>query len=296
MFKNFLPKYLFFIIFIIIGTTWYLIPKKSPCDTPITYRLGSFDERFNVSKQEFLDDINTSTLIWEKSIDKNLFEYNPNGKLVINLKYDDRQRTTQKNELLRADINKINQLAKSVKEEYTTIQRDTAKVKEEYQNQLNQYKQNQQYYNSQVDYWNSQGGAPQKEYDALVAYREALSSEWNALESKRLEVNQMIEKTNLFINKYNLLVENVNTNIDTINQTAGKEFEEGVYDPNTNQIDIYEFSSDKKLIRVLTHELGHALNLPHNENKESIMYSLNIGNTTIPSKEDIGSLQVICIK
>lgn len=273
---------------------WVFLPKKEPCDTPIQYRLGSFDSRFNINKEDFLKDINTSTTIWGEAINKNLFEYNPKGKLVINLIYDVRQKTTQENEILKTDITKINNLAKTAKEQYLTLQNNSNALEEEYQKQLALFEQHRNDYTSQVEYWNKQGGAPETEYNALVKYRETLSYEQSLLENKRLEVNAMIAKTNDFINKYNLLVNTANVNVDTINKTAGREFEEGVYDPNTNEINIYEFSNKQKLIRVLIHELGHSLGLPHNNNPEAIMYTLNNGSTTELSKEDLQSLKLRC--
>jgi predicted Zn-dependent protease len=60
------------------------------------------------------------------------------------------------------------------------------------------------------------------------------------------------------------------------------------------KINIYEFESRSQLIRILSHELGHAIGLGHNENAESIMYYLNKGTGLSPTAEDIRDLKAYC--
>lgn len=61
-------------------------------------------------------------------------------------------------------------------------------------------------------------------------------------------------------------------------------------------INIYEFGSVTELRRVLAHEFGHALSMPHTDNKESIMYYMNEGKKLELSNEDIKALDIICLK
>ena len=281
------------IIFLCIGGYFAFFQEK-PCASPIKYKVGYFDIRFGISKKSFLDNINIATNIWEKSIGKNLFEYNQSGDLTINLKYDDRQKTTQQNQVLKADINKTTKLAVSLRQQYLSLEDQYEVAETEYKNQLIKFKQDQDKYNSEVERWNSIGGAPKKEYARLTQEKNDLIAMSVSVENKRLLVNSLAGEINTFINKYNLLVNDVNSNVETINRTAGEEFEEGVYNPNYNQIDIYQFSDNKKLIRVLTHELGHALNLDHNDNPKSIMYSLNIGDNEFLSSDDLTELKTKC--
>ena len=104
------------------------------------------------------------------------------------------------------------------------------------------------------------------------------------------------DEISALIVKYNLLVDRVNANIGTINQTANKEFEEGTYisDASGARIDIYEFSDEAKLIRVLAHELGHALGLDHNSNLDSIMYAMNQSSNMILTADDVQALKMKC--
>lgn len=265
-----------------------------PCDSPIQYTIGAFDTRFGISQKDFLATIDQAANIWEASIDKNILEYNPKGKLIINLIYDDRQKTTQNNQILKTDIAKINELATSVKERYLALLSEYGKEEEAYGAMLGQFKEHQDAYTTQVRYWNTHGGAPKDEYRKLDEEKEKLTTEYATIDKKRIEINTLADKINSFIHTYNLLITDANTTIDTINLSAGREFQEGVYDPSRNEIDIYEFSTEDKLLRVITHEMGHALGIPHNTNPESIMYELNQADTSVLSKDDLDALKTQC--
>lgn len=282
------------LIFGILGYIRFSTTK--PCDSPIHYTIGAFDERFGISQKDFLATIQEAEDIWEKPISKNILEYAPEGGLTIHLIYDDRQKTTQYNQLIKTDLTKINELARSVKEQYLSLTEEYAGQKQDYGDMMARFKDQQDAYAEQVAYWNTHGGAPKDVYNKLILEKEELDTEYAALDKKRLALNDSIEQINTFIHKYNLLVNNANTNIETINRSAGREFEEGVYDPAKNEITIYEFSTPDKLLRVVTHELGHALGLPHNDNPESIMYALNQAATSVLSKDDIAALQARCVR
>ena len=59
----------------------------SPCDQPIVYSLGDFDQRFGLSQEDFLKAVEQAAEIWQSPVNKKLFSYAPSGGLKINLIY-----------------------------------------------------------------------------------------------------------------------------------------------------------------------------------------------------------------
>jgi predicted Zn-dependent protease len=267
-------------------------PAK-PCSAPIQYKIGTFDTRFGISKTDFLKTLVESSTLWDKPLNKKLFEYNPKGSLTVNLVYDTRQQSTQQNATLQNEVNQTRGMASSVKVEYLALEDKYRQSEQSYQDEVNTYKISQSKYNADVAYWNSVGGAPKSEYESLNAEKNNLLVLQQALENRRVEVNGLANQVNVFIAKYNTLVSDANLTIKTINTSAG-EFEEGIYDPNKDEIDIYQFDTRQRLFRVLAHELGHSLGLSHNNNPKSIMYAYNVGENESLSLDDISALKTRC--
>lgn len=269
---------------------------NAPCVRPIYYHLETFDARFNISRADFLSSVDEAVAIWEKALGKDLFAPSAEGKLDINLVYDDRQALAEKNRTLAAKVDDQKGTADDVKAQMALLQNQLDQKKKEYEVLVNQYRQAQDSYNSEVRSWNSKGGAPKSEYERLNSEKNNLAILQAQAESKRLEVNALVDQINALVKKYNGIVGTVNSTISTINQSAGKEFEEGEYisDRNGQRINIYEFGSHQVLVRVLAHEFGHALGLDHNDNRDSIMYYLNNSKNMKLTAEDTAAVKGVC--
>jgi len=151
------------------------------CDFPIYYTVNKFDEEFNISKEKFLQSIIEAEKIWEEPFGLNLFDFNENGSLEINLIFDERQETTErlKNLLAKAGSDEVQY--NSLKREYDALdkilnQRDkeykTQIVEYEdlnikYNNLVNSYNEQKNNYEAEINYWNTEGGAPNDKYNEL---------------------------------------------------------------------------------------------------------------------------------
>lgn len=286
--------------------------SKAPCEEPMAYTLGAFDSKFNISKNYFLDVLKQAEAIWEKPSGLDLFVYElvdeknaspkglwPRDNLKINLIYDYRQEATSK-------LASLGIVVKDNQASYDMLKVKFLALKAEYAKALNLFNSRVQIFNlakqnfqTSVNFWNKKGGAPQKEFDQLQAVKLELENEIKELEKLQTSINEMMGEINVLAVVLNRLVASLNLSVEkynTISVARGESFEEGVYstDGVSQEIDIYEFSNRETLVRVLAHELGHALGLDHLEDSEAIMYKFNEGDTEKLTATDLSALKLKC--
>lgn len=273
---------------------------NKPCSQPITYSLGTFDNKFGISQTEFLNDIEKSIKIWEDSTNLDLFKYEPNGKLKINLVYDYRQEATDRLKNLGVKIDDTQSSYESLKSRYNTMAADYTQLKQSLDTEVASYNQKKQDYEKQVSYWNSQGGAPKNEVNKLNAQRDALNTQAAKINRDQDTLNDLANSINAMVDVLNRMVANLHlsvSNYNNIGASRGEEFEEGVYISagRTQEINIYEFNNSGTLIRLLAHEFGHALGLEHiDSNPDAIMYRLNQNSNAQATIDDLNAVRKLC--
>lgn len=291
-----LRKVLLFIV--IVGSFSYSAHTflRNKCDSPLEYSIGVFATEFKVTRADFLNAIKEAEAVWESSVGKDLFVYKEVKGMPINLIYDDRQALVDKNQTLEKKIETVQGSAASVKRSLDAANAAYASEKAAYEKEKAVYEARLAAHAQSVNYWNSRGGAPSGEYAKLTQEGATLKSLYAALDAHRQTVNGLATQSGKLVDQYNVFVANINSNVEVINQSADREFEQGEYvsDAQGQRINIYEFSNRDVLVRVLAHELGHALGMDHNDNPDSIMHYLNTSKTKIASIEDVASLKDVC--
>jgi predicted nucleic acid-binding Zn-ribbon protein len=274
----------------------YLTPKA--CSKTMTFALGPIDPQFNISRSMVMSNLQDVTDMWNSAHPQHMIlkqiDTSATADVTISFIYDERQRTTIKNERLKRQIQEQKDELSSLKQTITVTQAEYDKKNEQIQNETADYIKKLNVYKDKVDGWNVKGGAPKAAYDELKQEQILLEVQRINLNSEIQDLNNMATAIKNFSGKHNAVVDQVNQNVDAVNQTSNKEFEEGLYNPNTKSIIIYEFQSPLSLKRVLAHELGHALGLDHVEGKDSIMYAYNDSDVFELSKQDKDALDVLC--
>jgi hypothetical protein len=295
----------------VAGYVWYfhqeevqvalrqLEAKVRPCRTPITYSIGSIDKRFGITKSVLVADLKEAEAIWEKPSGKDLFEYTASGGVVVvNLVYDNRQAATDKLQAAGIQIDKSKDSYDALKVQYDSLSARVEAEQAQHERELTAYKSHEAAYNAQVQQWNKRGGAPKDVYENLQAQKAALETELASLNTEQARLNSDIETVNALATTINQLIVQLNLNVKQYNQVGASqgEFEEGLYESalGSQRIDIYEYSNHNELVRVLAHELGHALGLGHVADPEAIMYKINKSENLKLVPADIAALNTIC--
>lgn len=244
----------------------------SVCDSPISYRIGQIDPKFNLTGQELAQDLEKASQIWNTHYPKPLITYDPKSKLSVNMVYDSRQSLT----------NKISQIENNLKSQDQNLKPQA----QEYEKRLADFKQNVAQLNADIESWNAKGGAPPDEYEKLKQRQQDLQKE-------ATDLNAMAKSLNQTAQSYNADVNQLNSTIETFNQTLVVKPEEGLYDPQASTIDIYFNINQTELIHTLAHELGHAIGLTHVSAPTAIMYT-QTNNSLKLSAEDLTALENLC--
>jgi len=238
--------------------------------------------------------------IWEKSSDRDLFEYkSTGGDVVANFVYDYRQQASDKMAASGIQIDKSKASFDTLKEQYDGRGARIASAKAALDAAVAAYEAKQKAYNAEVAKWNRQGGAPPTVYERLEEEKAALAAEARRIKSLESALNADIDMLNAIGTSLNKLIVELNLNVERYNQagaSTGGEFEEGAYvsEAGSQRIDIFEYSNRTELVRVLAHELGHALGLGHVEDAAAIMYKVNQSKRLSLAQDDITELNRVC--
>lgn len=276
--KNIISVFLFLaFLYLLVSLNPNFIPRiqqflTPACSEPITYRIGDIDSRFNLSEKEFTDDLKKAENVWERSLSKNLFEYDKNGKIIVNLIYDERQSLQTKVDQIRIKLESEKEQIKPNEEKYNLM--------------VANFKAGLAELNQKILYWNEQGGAPPEEYDKLIARQEQLKVEAE-------QINDLAKKLNKSVDQYNIGVDQLKNTSEVFQEIIENKPEEGIYDPNIPKIDIYMIVNKQEFLHTLAHEFGHALGIKHVANPKSIMYAFTTKTQTL-SQEDLIEAVKIC--
>jgi predicted Zn-dependent protease len=248
----------------------------SSCDAPIRYKIGTIDDRFNITKEQFKQDVEEASSIWSTAAGKQLFVYDPEGPLTVSLEYDERQSLNSQ----------INELDTKLDEQNKKLEPEIAA----YEQQVAAFKQKATQLNNEIDEWNKKGGAPMDVYKGLVERQKALQAESRQLQARASELGQSTEA-------YNSEVQELSQTVDTYNEALKFKPEEGIYiqDQEGRRIIIYFYNTKTELVHTLAHELGHALGLDHIANTKAVMFS-RTNNAVILTDEDLSALTEVCRK
>jgi predicted Zn-dependent protease len=217
----------------------------------------------------------------------------------INLIFDNRQQTTIAQRGIGALITSEQTTYNQLKTKYDELVQLYNNEKASVDSQIAEFESREKQYEARAKAANDAGGVTPDQ-------AENFQSEKKALEAEAAQVNDAVAKLNALTKDIRDLAVSVNTVVVKLNQhvtsynnagdARGRQFEEGqfVSGPEGERIDLFEFDSKQKLVRLIAHELGHALGLEHVENPVGVMFALNQSKSMVLSKEDLAAVETLC--
>ncbi len=244
------------------------------CVTPLSYRIGPIDERFDITQDEAVQVITNAEETWERATGRELFTYATSAAFAINFIFDDRQERTIAEQALRDSLDQKENSGETIQEQYDALATQYKEFQTEYETKVAAYEQKIAAFNAEVARYNDQGGAPEDVYAELQAREAALDAEAASLAARATELQSVVDNLNALGDRGNILIEQYNNGVDTYNHRFGEpnEFTQGDYQGSF--INVYSFASKDELLMVMIHELGHALGIGHVEGTSSFMYYL----------------------
>lgn len=264
----------------------------APCTEPITYRIGSVDQRFGISNEDFATAADEAAALWNTAYGAPLFTVSAEAPLPVSLAFDDRQRATQAAQGIDAAQAQTEEQRGAIEERRAALGRRADSL----ERKLAGFNRRADAYQAEVKSWNVKGGAPAEEHARLEQERLALEAEQGRLSKEAEAVDALALEIGQEVDDLNSRISEINANVDQFNETTEHEFEQGLYieDEKGKRIVVYEFSDRDELIWVLAHEFGHALGLDHLGDPRSIMHARNLGTAPALSKADKAALTALC--
>jgi hypothetical protein len=239
---------------------------------PKGYALGTFDERFGIAKERFLQIVDEAKKVWEKAAGRELFRFRNDGLMKVNLVYDWREESLLKAKEQRTRLDENGSSFDMLKLEYERKASSVERERTVYDEAAQAYKLHLEEYNARVTRWNEAENRTDSDALILREMQKDLDRERSLVEPKGISLKTKIDELNALGERITALAKKFNMEVELFNGTYvnQREFEKGVFDGRN--IDIYEFDKEEDLRIALVHEFGHALGIEHVENPKSIMY------------------------
>jgi hypothetical protein len=255
--------------------------QGSACSLPVRWRVADVDPRFGVTHSEVERAVHDATRLWEEGAGRPLFAADPHGGVPVRLVYDERQARTD--DRLRAE-----EIVRRADQDLAAQSGALSRAWEQHHDVLTGHRaawdalsREIAEHNHAVREWNEAGGLPEAEASERVAserrLREAqaaLTEAARVLEEEEAALRAAEQRLAERVAERNDEMERLEHAFPAVAVEAGAYLDardEGTPDAVYREIRVFRFGDRNDLVRVLAHELGHALAIAHVAEEGAVM-------------------------
>jgi len=282
-----------------VSTARRAAQRAFPCSFPVTYAVGAVDPKFNVAPEELAAYLEEAEALWEAAAGRDLFERAPgSADVAVNLVYDRRQAALDMLRGFGLVADQSLAVYKKMKDRYDAVSAQLGPRRTALAARRADLAKGEKDYNAIIAEYSRRGAANDRQLKSLALAKAALERESEIIEGLERGVEADADLLDALATTMNQFIVVLELNEEQYRRegAAMGVYEEGIYavEDGLRRIDVYKYSGRDQLVRLLAHEMGHALGLGHVSGADSLMNQLDRGGSPALTAEDLAGLDGAC--